>query len=119
MFMTFEKIEEPAPAPEHPAARAARMIKDLHLANIKMMDEGHVFLRDGVDVNEEMRKSCHEQIAHCDRLIERARHMDPALYKPAALILEDLQATVAEASEEDKTLASILPEIGNYGHDKT
>lgn len=118
MLMTFEKIEAPAePAPEHPAERAARMIKDLHLQNIKMMDDGHVFLKDGVNVNEDMRKASMEQIAMCDQIMERAKHMDPRLWEPAALILEDLKDIVANPKvlEEQNT---ILPEIGNYEHGK-
>ena len=117
--MTFEKIEPPAsPAVEHPAYRAARMIRELHVENIEKIDSGFVFERDGVSVNDEMRKSCMEQIALCDNIMHRADGMDPKLWEPSALILVAAEKMVAEAVSNGDVLASILPEIGNYDHDK-
>lgn len=114
--MTFEKIEPPAV--EHPAYRAARMIRELHVENIEKIDSGFVFERDGVSVNDEMRKSCMEQIALCDSIMHRADGMDPKLWEPSALILIEAEKMVAEAVSNGDVLASILPEIGNYDHDK-
>ncbi len=128
MHMTFEKIEpenkiEAEPTPEHPAKRAARMIKELHEENIKKIDNGFVFYRklengDLQDVNVEMRKQCLEQIAMCEHIIERADVMDPRLFEPAQLILDEVQSTVARAVEDEQVLAS-MPEIGNYDHKET
>jgi hypothetical protein len=105
--MSFEKIEEPAPAVEHPAYRAAKMIKELHEENIKRIDEGTVFLKDGVDCSAEIRAASAEQIDLCIAIMERAAHMDPKLWEPASLLLKDAEDTIAEQS---------LPEIGNYDH---
>lgn len=117
MNMTFEKIAPPpADAPEHPARRAARMIRDLHIENIALIDSGHVFKKDGVDVNTEMRQACVEQIAICDKIIERSEHMDAKHYEPAALMLAEVESTIADAVNKGEVLASILPEVGNYDH---
>lgn len=116
MFMTFEKIEPKAEV-EHPAYRAARMIKELHQENIKKMDEGFVFLRDGVDINDEMRQASQEQIEQCDEIMEKSKNMDPKFWEPATLILGELTDTVKQAEAEERTLAASIPEIGNYDHD--
>jgi hypothetical protein len=120
MEMTFQKIEQPAePKPEHPAYRAARMIRELHAENIAKIDGGFVFLKDGVDVSAEMRKSCEEQIAMCDIIMARANKLDPKLWEPSAVLLGEIEVRVAEANASGDTLASILPEVGNYDHEKT
>src|SRR6185436_4094169 len=57
MHMTFEKIEPLAP-PEHPAISAAKAIRQLHLDNIAMIDNGFVFHdKEGNSVNEHMKAS--------------------------------------------------------------
>lgn len=130
--MTFEKIERALPSEgEHPARKAARIIKKLHLDNIDLINAGHVFLKDGVDVSEEMRASCHEQIKLCDEIMQRAENMDPSHWSPSLLLCEEVQALVGaemaeraklkaphEEGEEQEVLGSILPEIGDYGHKK-
>jgi len=53
MHMTFEKIDPPRKIPEgleHPAAQAAKIIKQLHLDTIAKADAGFVFEKDGKDV---------------------------------------------------------------------
>lgn len=102
---------------EHPAYRAAKMIRELHEENLKLIADGQLFMRDGVDVTEEMAVACREQIVQCDAIMERAKHMDPKLWEPAALILDTVENVMAEAAEEGRVLASI-PEIGNYDHEK-
>ena len=58
---------------EHPAINAAREIRQLHLDNIKMIDDGFVFNdKDGNSVNDTMRAACQEQIALCDNIIDEA-----------------------------------------------
>ena len=111
MQTSFEKITPP----EHPAYRAARMIRELHVETIQLMDNGHVFLREGASVNDEMRVSCQEQIVLCDQIMSRSKDMDAKLWEPAALILEAAETTVEEIKDRDLVLASI-PEIGNYDH---
>jgi hypothetical protein len=116
MHMTFEKIEAPSPISiEHPAYRAARMIKELHEENIAKIAGGHVFLRDGVDVSEEVRRASAAQIELCDQIMKRAENMDPKHWAPAALILDEVQATLGGEKAND-ALDCSLPEIGNYGH---
>lgn len=110
MHMSFEQI----PPPEHPAIRAAREIKKLHTDNLAMMDSGHVFMKAGESVNEQMRLACMEQIALCDQIINKAETLDPKLLEPIELLLVDAKATI-EKSIADAT-DSDLPEIGNYDH---
>lgn len=115
MHMTFEKIEEPDAKPEHPAHRAARMIKELFEENISLMESGHVFLRDGVNVNEQIERESREQIAQCEAIMKRSENMDPKLWEPAALICAELESTIGDRKAPDELDAS-MPEIGNYGH---
>lgn len=117
---TFEKIEPPAdPATEHPAFRAARMIRDLHIQNIERIDGGLLFFKDGVDVSAEMREQCVVQIKLCDEIMARAVNMDPKHWKPAAILLSDIEKTVEEANASGDVLAGMLPELGNYDHEKS
>lgn len=141
MHMTFEKINNPIrtiPDPqEHPAARAGRIIKELHEDNVKLIDDGFVFTRDGVDVSQEMRAKSLEQIKFCDDLIHRAPSMDPGMSELASALAEDavgehtrLKAELIEAKAkvdaatervaalEDKAMPE-LPEVGDYEHKKT
>ncbi len=116
--MTFQNIEKPAePKPEHPAYRAAKMIRELHVQNIELIDGGQLFMKDGVDVSTQMRVACVEQIRMCDEIMARAENMDPKLWEPSALILGEIESTIAEAKQEDRVLASI-PEVGNYDHEE-
>lgn len=130
VHMTFEKIERAPPAEgEHPARKAARTIKKLHLDNIDLINAGHVFMRNGVDISAEMKASCEAQIKLCDEIMRRAENMDPSHWSPSLLLCEEVQALVgAEMAEraklkaphaegeEQEVLGSILPEIGGYGH---
>lgn len=117
MHMTFEKIDPPVPIPsddsEHPAHRAARMIKELHEENIAMIDGGFTFMKivDGVGtcVNDEMRRSCEEQIAMCDQIMERSKTMDPKHWAPAAIILEELVEHKIVADSVGAVVAGIVP----------
>lgn len=103
--MSFEKIE-------HPACRAARTIKALHEDNLKMIADGYIFMRDGVDVNETIVQACKEQIAQCDAIIERARTLDPRDWSPPAM-----ETTATPAGAVVPTIPN-EPEIGNYDHEK-
>lgn len=114
MHMSFEKIAPPAPKEEHPAYRAARMIKELHEENIRVIDGGQLFMQNGVDVTDEMRKQSAAQIVLCDQIMNRAAGMDPKHWEPAAVILNELKNEVEKPNAE---LDCSIPEIGNYGHD--
>lgn len=142
MHMTFEKIEDPnlshrapidctsakgvtcdicfAPMPalkeEHPAHKAARIIKEMHGENIAKIDGGFVFLRDGIDVSADVKRESTAQIVLCEAIMARAEHMDPKHREPAKLILDEFERIAAEAAKNENGLATI-PEIGNYGHD--
>lgn len=112
----------PCPQHEHPAARAARMIKELHQATIDLIDGGRVFKKDGVDVNYQVRDACLKQMDVCDGIIARADQMPVSLSGDAFLILKDLEDVV----ERKQVMAVVpetsdvaLPEIGNYEHKKT
>jgi hypothetical protein len=108
----------PAPAPtiEHPAARAARMIKELHEENIALIDSGHVFLRNGVDVGEQIKVASLEQITLCNHVIERAATMDPKFFDMSHMILIELQDTLA-AKQAEASEDTPLPEVGNFDHE--
>ena len=97
---------------EHPAARAARMIKELHQQTIDKIDAGFVFTKDDVNVNEQVRAECVKQLAACDEIIARAEGMSQETSIAAAMILADLQDTVKPQDTE-------LPELGNYDHKET
>jgi hypothetical protein len=102
---------------EHPAIMIAREIRQLHLDNIKMIDEGFVFHdKEGVSVNERMREACMEQIGLCDGIIETAKDLRSELLLPVELMLIDAKATIEKALEDAKD-DTILPEIGNYDND--
>lgn len=116
--MTFEKTEAPGPQVEHPAYRAARMIKELHQENLKKIADGFIFMKDGVDVSSEMKTACEEQIKMCEDIMARAESMDPKLWEPAQMILHDAEVLVADAQRSGDVLAAMMPDIGNYDHDK-
>ena len=119
MHMTFEKIEQPpAPEPEHPAHRAARMIKELHEKNIAMIDSGHVFERAGINVNAEIRAACVQQIALCDAIMQRSHDMSPKLMEFSAEILHDVEQTLERTLDGGTLIPELLPQIGEYGHDE-
>lgn len=86
MFMTFEKIEPP----EHPAAKAARKVREYHVETLEKIAGGFVFTKDGVNVNEHIKAACEANIKECDALIERADRMDPSLHAAAQAILDEL-----------------------------
>lgn len=94
---------------EHPAARAARMIKDLHQKNIDLIDQGHVFSKDGVNMNDEMRAASEAQMAVCDEIIARASGMSEELTIKASAILGDLK----------NTMNDLELEIADYDHKET
>ena len=109
MHMTFEKIDPP----EHPAARAARTIKELHQETIALVDSGTVFTKDGADVNSEVKDACLKQIDVCNQIIERAQHMPVSLAGVVHMILKDLEDL---KEKRMKVVPDELPEIGNYDH---
>jgi len=102
-------------AEEHPAHKAARMIKELHEENISKIDGGFVFLCDGVDVSQQIRDESTAQIALCEAIMKRAEGMDHKHREPAKLILEEFERIAADAVKNQNGLATI-PEIGNYEH---
>jgi hypothetical protein len=112
MHMTFEKIEPT----EHPAYKAARMIRDLHTETIEKIDGGFIFLKDGVDCSAEMRAQCVVQVALCDQIMERAKSMDAKMVAPAQLILDEFEK-IAKNAESSRDGLAHIPEIGDYGHD--
>jgi hypothetical protein len=114
MHMTFENITEPA---EHPAYRAANLIRELHAETIAKIDGGFVFLQDGVDCSADMRAKCTVQIALCEQIMARAKDMAPMHTASAGAILDELEAIRNEAAKSEDGLATI-PEIGNYDHGK-
>lgn len=98
---------------EHPAINAAREIRQLHLDNIKMIDDGFVFHdKDGKSVNDVMRAACEKQIILCDEIMNTSKALPPELLGPVELMLADVKATIATALDD-----AILPEIGNYDND--
>lgn len=100
---------------EHPAYRAARMIRDMHQKTIDMIDEGHVFKRDDKDVSQDMREQCLEQIGACEQIMDRAEHMDPESTSAANEALVQLTALV-EPTVIHETDEPELPEMGSYEH---
>lgn len=83
---------------EHPAARAARMVKEIHEETIKLIDSGAKLTKDDVPVQDEIREACLLQVKQCDDIIARIAADDT------------LDAVRAETSKDE------LPEIGNYDH---
>lgn len=125
MHMTFEKIDPP----EHPAIQAARAIKQLHIDNIAMIDNGFVFHdKDGNSVNEHMRKACAQQMDLCDAIINQVRPLPEHLLRPVQVLLEDAHAKISATVQEELAAqhaqakiehdAEDLPEIGNYDANK-
>lgn len=113
---------------EHPAIRAARAIKQLHIDNLAMIDNGFVFHdAAGNSVNEQMRAACEEQMKLCDDIIFNVMPLPAHLLEPARLMLEEAHAQIAAAVhaelEAQHAVAQIerdaedLPEIGNYDND--
>src|SRR6478752_3018082 len=98
MHMSFEKIEQPA-RDDHPAYRAAVMIRDLHKENIEKIDSGFIFLKDGVDCSSEMRAQCVVQIALCEQIMKRAETMDAKMVAPAQVILDEFEKVAREAAQ--------------------
>jgi len=122
MHMTFEKIDPPRKIPEgleHPAAQAAKIIKQLHLDTIAKADAGFVFEKDGKDVTFDVIDACHKQIDICDQIIARADQMPVSLAGDAFVILKDLEDLTASKKEMKVLPDEQLPEIGNYDHKKT
>lgn len=113
MYMTETK--------EHPAMRAAKIIKQLHLDTIAKAEAGFVFEKEGKDVTFEVIDACHKQVDLCDGIIARADTMPVSLSGDAYMILKDLEDVVASRKEmkvvPDEPKAE-LPEIGNYDHKK-
>lgn len=125
MHMTFETIDPP----DHPAVRAAKAIKQLHIDNIAMIDNGFIFHdKDGNSVNEHMRYACSEQIKLCDDIINEVRPLPAHLMEQVTVLLEEahvkISATVQEELEAQHAQAKVendaenLPEIGEYNDDK-
>ena len=104
---------------EHPAARAAKIIKQLHLDTIAKADAGFVFEKDGKDVTFDVIDACHKQIDLCENIIARAGSMPVSLSGDAFVILKDLDDLVASKKEMKVIPDEQLPEIGNYDHKKT
>ena len=124
MHMTFEKIDPP----EHPAITAAKAIRQLHLDNIQMIDNGFVFHdKEGNSVNEHMKASCLEQIELCNDIINEVRPLPTHLLEPVQLMLEDAHKRISEsvhaeleaqhAAAHIERDATDLPEIGNYDNE--
>ena len=106
---------------EHPAARAARLIKELYEQNITMITNGFVFTRtneDGSieDVSELIRQKSLEQIAACDEVIRRAPGMNEELTFQADGILGELEHALPIPGEKPVEGEDPLPEMGNYEH---
>lgn len=101
-------------------AVAAATIKDLHRQNIELIDGGHVFMRDGVDVSETIKQASIEQIEVCDMIIRLA----PQWQTLSEENRQRLEAMIGELDEikcerAAANAAEELPEIGNYGHKET
>jgi len=98
-------------------ASAARAIKQIHQENIDLIDNGHIFTRDGVDVSGEIRALSAEQIVLCDTIIEQAPQLQLQSEQSRAaldVVIRDIEEIKAKRLAPDE-----LPEIGNYGHEKT
>jgi len=104
---------------EHPAARAAKIIKQLHLDTIAKADAGFVYEREGKDVTFDVVDACHKQIDICDQIIARADKMPASLSGDAFMILKDLEDLAASKKEMKVVPDEQIPEIGNYDHKKT
>jgi len=101
----------------HPAYRAAEMIRELHTETIKKIDEGTIFMKDGVDCSKEVRARSAVQIELCERIMERARHMGDETRAAGQNIIDEFNKIAQEAAQNADGLAHI-PEIGDYGHDR-
>lgn len=102
---------------EHPAHRAARMIRELHEQNIARIDSGTIFTKDGVDVSAEIRAASEEQIKQCDVLMERTKNMGDRFVAEGEDLVTQIKVTLEEANKPTVSeLDASLPEIGNYGH---
>ncbi len=107
-----------APRPclhDNPIADAARTIRTLHRENILLVDGGHIFTRDGVDVSGEIKALSAEQIVLCDEIIRKS----PSLVFESDQNKISLQKVVSDIEEikAARTTVQELPEIGNYGHE--
>lgn len=104
---------------EHPAARAARMIKELHEQNIALIDGGQIFYKtdeatgEQVDVSLEMRKQCAEQIQMCEHVIEHAPFMKPESFTISTELLAEVTEMIKQKTDDAEV---VMPEIGNYDH---
>lgn len=100
--MSFEKIAPPNTRTEagekleHPAYKAARVIRQLHTDNIELINSGYVFMKDGVDVSDSMKASCEQQIKLCNEIMQRAENMDPSHWSPSLLLCEEVQSLVGK-----------------------
>jgi len=107
----MEKIQE------HPAHRAARMIRELHEQNIAKIDAGTIFTKDGADVTAQIRAFSEEQIALCDKIMERAREMGDRFVIEGHELVSQIKLTLDDANKPTMSeLDASIPEIGNYGH---
>lgn len=122
MFMTMEKIDPPAPIPEtepeHPAVRAAREIKAIHLDTIANINAGTYRptstndAGETVDATEDVRAACMKQIGLCDGIITVTRGMlkqgmPATMFAPLEQQLKDIRSSLD---------GEVIPEIGNYEH---
>lgn len=103
---------------DNPIAVAARAIKDLHQQNIDLIDGGHVFMRDGVDVSEQMRIASLDQMSLCDTIIDASPQLMLTSEKNK-MALGDILHELEEIKSKRADVTAELPEIGNYGHQET
>lgn len=107
---------------EHPAHRAARMIKEMHEKTIEMIDNGQKFTHtdketgEVKDVSQEMREKCAEQVIMCDEVMARAAGMGPEHTAQAQELLVELTATVQPTIIHEEIEEPELPEMGDYKH---
>jgi hypothetical protein len=115
--MTFEQI----PPPEHPAIRAAKTIKQMHLDTIAQINTGFVYYKklengDTQSCNQDMVEACLHQITLCDAIIDNSRNLPDALLKPVELLLVDAKKQIEKAVAVAAAQPDDIPEIGNYDH---
>ena len=109
--MTEDKRDE-----DHPAIKAARAIRELHVETIAMMDGGFEFKKDGENVNDQVRAACSEQIMLCDEIIANATDIkNKTLLDVLTPVLHEAKESCEKVLEDAKD--PLLPEIGNYDND--
>jgi hypothetical protein len=103
---------------ENSIAKAAAVIRQIHRENIALIDSGHIFTRDGVDVSGEIKQLSEEQIVLCNIIImhhpAQAALQDETNNVALADVIRDIEEIKAKRLTPDE-----LPEIGNYGHEKS